>query len=213
MPGLSVETLLERGSCEPTRVRGSAFSPLPSSASGAGPSEDVAGQGASGGPGLASSALDGRASDNAGGDPLASPGQAGHALAGEGPAVASEPRVLQAACLAPGRGPSSDLGAAVIRTLQAARAPSTRGLYTGRWNRFCGLYRSRGENSVSCGASVVLAFLQSFLESGLSVSTLRGYVAAISSRHKLVDGLTMGTQALVGCFLRGARRLCPPRVG
>ena len=69
------------------------FSPLPSSASGAGPSEDVAGQGASGGPGLASSALEGRASDNAGGDPLASPGQAGHALAGTGPAVASEPRV------------------------------------------------------------------------------------------------------------------------
>ena len=64
---------------------------------------------------------------------------------------------------------------------------------------------------MSCGASVVLAFLQSLLESGLSVSTLRGYVAAISSRHELVDGLTMGTQALVGCFLKGARRLCPPR--
>ena len=46
--------------------------------------------------------------------------------------MTSEPRVLQAACLAPGRGPSSDLGAAVIRTLQAARAPSTRGLYAGR---------------------------------------------------------------------------------
>ena len=110
--------------------------------------------------------------------------------------MASEPRVLQAACLAPGRGPSSDLGAAVIRTLQAARAPSTRGLYAGRWNRFCGWCRSRGENPVSCGASVVLAFLQSLLESGLSVSTLRGYVAAISSHHKLVDGLTMGTQAI-----------------
>ena len=181
------------------------FSPLP----GAGPSEDVAGQNASGGPGLASSALDGGASDNAGGNPLASPGQAGHAHAGVGPAMASEPRVLQAACLAPGRGPSSDLGAAVIRTLQAARAPSTRGLYAGRWNRFCGWCHSRGENPVSCG--VVLAFLQSLLESGLSLSTLRGYVAAISSRHELVDGLTMGTQALVGCFLKGARRLCPPR--
>ena len=196
------------GGCPGSSVR---FSPLPSSASGAGPSEDVAGQGASGGPGLASSALDGRASDNAGGDPLASPGQAGHALTGAGPAVASKPRVLQAACLTPGRGASSDLVAAVIRTLQAARAPSTRGLYTGCWNRFCGWCRSRGENPVSCGASVVLAFLQSLLESGLSVSTLRGYVAAISSRHKLVDGLTMGTQALVDCFLRGAQRLCPPR--
>ena len=60
-------------------------------------------------------------------------------------------------------------------------------------------------------APLVLAFLQSLLGSGLSVSTLRGYVAAISSRHELVDGLTMGTQALVGCFLKGARRLCPPR--
>ena len=49
------------------------------------------------------------------------------------------------------------------------------------------------------------------LESGLSVPTLRGYVAAISSRHRLVDGLTMGTQSLVSCFLREARRLCPPR--
>ena len=124
--------------------------------------------------------------------------------------MVSEPRVLQAAYLAPGRGPSSDLGAAIMITLQAARAPSTRGLYAGRWNRFCGWCRSRGEDPVSCGASVVLAFLQSLLESGLSVSTLRGYVAAISGRHELVAGLTMGTQALVGCFLRGAWRLCPP---
>ena len=42
------------------------FSPLPSPASGVGQSENVVGQGASGGPGLASSALNGRASDNAG---------------------------------------------------------------------------------------------------------------------------------------------------
>ena len=98
-----------------------------------------------------------------------------------------------------------------MRTLQAARAPSTRGLYAGCWNRFCGWCHSRGEDPISCGASVVLAFLQSLLESGLSVSTLRRYVAAISSHHKLVDGLTMDTQALVSCFLKGARRLCPPR--
>ena len=135
----------------------------------------------------------------------------GHALAGAGPAVASEPGDLQAACLALGWGPSSNLGAAVMTTLQAARAPSTRGLYAGRCNRFCGWCHSRGENPVSCGASVVLTFLLSLLVSGLSVATLRAYMAAISSQHKLVDGLTMGTQALVGCFLRGARRLCPPR--
>ena len=62
------------------------FSPLPSSASGAGQSEDVAGQGANPvAPDWPHQLLDGRASDNAGGDPLASPGQAGHALAGTGP--------------------------------------------------------------------------------------------------------------------------------
>ena len=42
-------------------------------------------------------------------------------------------------------------------------------LYAGRWNRFCGWCHSRGEDPVSCGASVVLAFLHSLLESGLSV--------------------------------------------
>lgn len=54
-------------------------------------------------------------------------------------------------------------------------------------------------------------FLQSLLERGLTESTLRGYVAAISGRHIPVEGGTMGSQPLISQFLKGARRIRPPR--
>ncbi len=62
-----------------------------------------------------------------------------------------------------------------------------------------------------CPIAVVLSFLQDGLERRLSPSTLKVYVAAIAAHHDAVDGKSLGKHDLVVRFLRGARRLNPPR--
>ncbi len=57
----------------------------------------------------------------------------------------------------------------------------------------------------------MLSFLQDGLERRLSPSTLKVYVAAIAAHHDAVDGKSLGKHDLVIRFLRGARRLNPPR--
>ncbi len=59
--------------------------------------------------------------------------------------------------------------------------------------------------------AVVLSFLQDGLERRLSPSSLKVYVAAIAAHHDAVDGKSLGKHDLVIRFLRGARRLNPPR--
>lgn len=61
-------------------------------------------------------------------------------------------------------------------------------------------------------AQVVLSFLQFLLESALGESTLRGYVAATSECHKLIDGFTVISQALVSLFPKGAIGGCAPHI-
>ncbi|XDV15586.1 hypothetical protein PO909_015637 [Leuciscus waleckii] len=61
------------------------------------------------------------------------------------------------------------------------------------------------------GTSVVLSFLQEGLERRLSPSTLKVYVAAIAAHHDAVEGKSVGKHDLIIRFLRGARRLNPPR--
>ncbi len=55
------------------------------------------------------------------------------------------------------------------------------------------------------------SFLQQGLERRLSPSTLEVHVAAISAYHDHIDGKSIGKHDLVVRFLRGARRLNPPR--
>ncbi len=62
-----------------------------------------------------------------------------------------------------------------------------------------------------CPVRVVFSFLQEGLEHRLSPSTLKVYVAAIAAHHDAVDGKSLGKHDLVVRFLRGARRLNPPR--
>ena len=57
----------------------------------------------------------------------------------------------------------------------------------------------------------MLSFLQEGLERRLSPSTLKVYVAAIAAHHDAVDGKSLGKHDLIVRFLRGARRLNPPR--
>ncbi|KAK0139592.1 hypothetical protein N1851_023527 [Merluccius polli] len=83
--------------------------------------------------------------------------------------------------------------------------------YENRWKLFSDWCNGKAADPVRCPVAIVLEFLQSLLDSGRSHSTLRVYVAAISSRHEGVDGATVGCRRLVSLFLRGALRLRPPR--
>lgn len=60
---------------------------------------------------------------------------------------------------------------------------------------------------VHCPVPILLNYLQALLEKGLSVSTIKVYVAAISAHHSFFDGRSVGSHALVCRFLEGALRL------
>ncbi len=104
-----------------------------------------------------------------------------------------------------------DLPPEVLNTIASARALSTRRAYALKWNLFVKWCSSRREDPRRCSISVVLSFLQQGLERRLSPSTLKIHAAAISAYHDHIDGKSIGKHDLVVRFLRGARRLNPPR--
>ncbi len=110
-----------------------------------------------------------------------------------------------------GRGGSRWPTQEVALTITSARAPSTRRAYTLKWNLFVEWCSSHQEDPWICSIRAVLSFLQQRLERRLSPSTLKVYVAAISTHHDPVEGKSVGKHNLVVRFLRGARRLNPPR--
>ncbi len=104
-----------------------------------------------------------------------------------------------------------DLPQEVALTIASARAPSTRQAYALKWNLFVEWCSSHREDPRRCSIRAVLSFLQQGLERRLSPSTLKVYVAAISAHHDPIEGRSVGKHDLVVRFLRGARRLNPPR--
>ncbi len=122
-------------------------------------------------------------------------------------------RPLEASYLVPGRDAEvlGGLPQSVVDTITSARFPSTRRLYALKWNLFVDWCSSHREDPRRCPVRVVLSFLQEGLEHRLSPSTLKVYVAAIAAHHDAVDGKSLGKHDLVVRFLRGARRLNPPR--
>ncbi|KAI2643911.1 hypothetical protein H4Q32_026197 [Labeo rohita] len=135
-------------------------------------------------------------------------------FSGDGHNLAPAPRPMEPARLAPGRDTSdlSGLSQAVIETITQSRASSTRQAYALRWGLFVDWCSSRGEDPQRCPTAVVLSFLQEKLERRLSPSTLKAYVAAIAAYHDAVDGTSLGKHQLIVRFLRGARRVNPPRL-
>ncbi len=127
--------------------------------------------------------------------------------------LAPASRPVEPPCVAPGRDAAdlSDLPQAVVETITQARAPSTRQAYALKWSLFANWCSSRREDPRRCTIGVVLSFLQERLERRLSPSTLKVYVAAIAAHHDAVDGRSLGKHDLIVRFLRGARRLNPPR--
>ncbi len=100
----------------------------------------------------------------------------------------------------------------VVETITQAGAPSTRQAYVLKWSLFANRCSSRREDPRRCTIGVVLSFLQERLERRLSPSTLKVFMAAIAAHHDAVDGRSLGKHDLIVRFLRGARRLNPPRL-
>ncbi len=95
--------------------------------------------------------------------------------------------------------------------ISQARAPSTRRLYALKWSVFTTWCTTRGADPALCDVLLILSFLQELLEKGRSPSTLKVYVAAIADSHAPIDGQSLGRNNLVVRFLKGSRRLNPPR--
>ncbi len=127
--------------------------------------------------------------------------------------MAPASRPLETSCLVPGWDAEvlGDLPQEVVDTITSARAPSTRHAYALKWNLFVEWCSSHREEPRRCPIRVVLSFLQQGLERRLSPSTLKVYVAAIAANHDPVEGKSVGKHDWVVRFLRGARRLNPPR--
>ena len=144
---------------------------------------------------------------------LAHSSEEGPSFSETGHSLAPASRPLETPCLVPGRDAEvlGDLPPEVLNTIASARAPSTRRAYALKWNLFVEWCSSRREDPRRCSIGVVLSFLQQGLERRLSPSTLKVHTAAISAYHDHIDGKSVGQHDLVVRFLRGARRLNPPR--
>ncbi len=84
-------------------------------------------------------------------------------------------------------------------------------LYALKWGVFVKWCSQAHIDPATCTVSDVLGFLQYRLDSGLLPSTLKVYVAAITAFRSPQSGQSFGKTALVVSFLKGARRLHPPR--
>ncbi|XDV15096.1 hypothetical protein PO909_015236 [Leuciscus waleckii] len=74
----------------------------------------------------------------------------------------------------------------------------------------CGV--SQWEDPKGCDISIILTFLQERLDAGNSPSTSKVYVATIAAFRDTLDGHSVGKHPLITSFLRGERRLNPPRL-
>ena len=64
-------------------------------------------------------------------------------------------------------------------------------VYNSRWEGFSTWCGERGQNPISTSVKHVLDFLQLMSEI-LAVNYLKGYVTAISRRHAMVHGVSLG---------------------
>ncbi len=102
----------------------------------------------------------------------------------------------------------------VEHTLLNAWAPSTRRAYAGKWKAFSQWCEEKEIVPHDCTLRDLLDFLQSLLEHGLSCSTIKVYVAALSAYRGPVEGMSLGMHHLIRMFLRmleGVSRLRPSR--
>ncbi len=144
---------------------------------------------------------------------LADSSEEGSAFSETGHPLAPASRPVETLRVVPGWDAEvlGDLPQEVALTIASARAPSTRRAYALKWNLFVEWCSSDHEDPRRYSIRAVLSFLQQWLERRLSPATLKVYVAAISAHHDPIEGRLVGKHNLVIRFLRGARRLNPPR--
>ena len=95
----------------------------------------------------------------------------------------------------------------VIDTIQSARAPGTRAAYDGRWCAFEKWCTAERVVPFQAPVGSILSFLQSLIDKGLSYSTLKVYMAAISACHVGFDAGSAWMHPLIRRFMKGALRL------
>lgn len=93
----------------------------------------------------------------------------------------------------------------VIATIHNGRAISTLSFYGSKWQVFEGWCDGPGLTSYQCSVPDILCFLQDLLEKGISFSTIKVYLAAISACHVGFEGSTVGQHPLIRRFMKGAR--------
>ncbi len=144
---------------------------------------------------------------------LADSAEEGATASEMGHPVAPASRPLETSCLVPGRDVEvlGDLPQEGVYTITSARTLSTRHAYALKLNLFVEWCSTHREDPGKCPIRVVLSFLQQRLERRLSPSILNAYVATIAANHDPVDGKLVRKHDWVIRFLRGARRLNPPR--
>ena len=69
----------------------------------------------------------------------------------------------------------------VVRTIQSARAASTRASYTAKWTAFQRWCVEKALDPTACSLPHILSFLQLLVDRNLAFSTVKTYAAAISS--------------------------------
>ncbi|KAL0203703.1 hypothetical protein M9458_001721, partial [Cirrhinus mrigala] len=138
--------------------------------------------------------------------------QEGSPLTGGGYHPAPPPRAMEAVGVAPEGAQllASGLSTEVVETILHSRAPSTRKLYALKWKLFTSWCGDHQQDPVNCPVGTVLEFLLAHFSTGLSHSTLKVYVAAISAYHAPLGDLSVGRNPLVTRFLHSVLRLRPP---
>ena len=145
------------------------------------------------------------------GEAVASSSHQQPSFPGRGGGNSSTPRTVASPCLPVERSNliAKGLPPSVVETIQSARASSTRGLYAYNWRAFEQWCEDQNVLPFQCSIVDVLTFLQGLLDKGLSFSTIKVYLAAISACHIGFDGVKPGAHPLAVRFLKGVRRLRP----
>lgn len=118
-------------------------------------------------------------------------------------------RLLQHPPTSEAHGVASGLAfsAEVQNVLLNSRKPSTRWSYKAKWGTYQAFLMARSLSSSSL--SSVFDFLMDRRAAGLSYSSLRVYLSAISAYHPLIDQRTVFSHLSSKTFLRGFRNLYP----
>ncbi|XP_067320571.1 uncharacterized protein [Anolis sagrei] len=103
----------------------------------------------------------------------------------------------------------SDLSGPVLSIIEAAHRPSTKRSYLYKWARFKNFTTQRGVTPEKASISLVLDFLVSLFDAGLSGSSLKCYLAAISWFRRKAGLPSCFGDPVVRTFLRGVANTRP----